>query len=337
MAGAVEIANFPEASAPSIKGPYDLSLVEGSITTPHDAERIHEVRRQSKFLVTIGACATAGGIQALRNFADVNDFVAVVYAIAAIHRHAGDIDADLGPRAGGFRAAAAVRSTRRSCIEVISAFLAGRKPAIAAHSVCIECKLRGTVCVMVPGHPLPRAGDACRLRRALSRPTTAAATAASARRRRRTRRRWRAQWQALGATRARPAAASSAPSMPTPSHSGRRATPMTTKTIQRRLSRARRRRGRARSADRGRQGAWRRSSRFSSRRGFFEAFLRGRGFTRGARHHRAHLRHLSGRLPDERRPRDGGCLRRRRSTASCARCAACSTAANGSKATRCIS
>src|SRR6266566_917509 len=80
VAGEIEIANFLEASRAVVNGPYDLSLVEGSITTPHDAERIHQIRRNSKMLVTIGACATAGGIQALRNFADVKDFVSQVYA-----------------------------------------------------------------------------------------------------------------------------------------------------------------------------------------------------------------------------------------------------------------
>src|SRR6266853_5020861 len=80
VAGEVEIANFLEASRAVVKGPYDLSLVEGSITTPHDAERIHQVRRASKFLVTIGACATAGGIQALRNFKDVREFTSLVSA-----------------------------------------------------------------------------------------------------------------------------------------------------------------------------------------------------------------------------------------------------------------
>ena len=59
VADRLEIANFPEASRALVKGPYDLSLVEGSITTPHDAERIHQVRRASRYLVTIGACATA--------------------------------------------------------------------------------------------------------------------------------------------------------------------------------------------------------------------------------------------------------------------------------------
>ena len=81
LAGAVEIARLPRGDAAAAsQGPYDLSLVEGSITTAHDAERIQEVRRMSKTLVTIGACATAGGVQALRNFADVDDFIAAVYA-----------------------------------------------------------------------------------------------------------------------------------------------------------------------------------------------------------------------------------------------------------------
>ena len=80
LAGAVEIAYFLEASRARVRGPYDLSLVEGSITTPHDAERIHKVRKVSSRLITIGACATAGGIQALRNFAGVGDYISAVYA-----------------------------------------------------------------------------------------------------------------------------------------------------------------------------------------------------------------------------------------------------------------
>src|SRR5512139_2810968 len=80
LVGHIEIANFLEASRAVAKGPYDITLVEGSITTPHDAERIHKIRRQSKLLISIGACATAGGIQALRNFGDVKQFTSYVYA-----------------------------------------------------------------------------------------------------------------------------------------------------------------------------------------------------------------------------------------------------------------
>ena len=152
LADAIEIANFPEASSAIGAGPYDLSLVEGSITTPHDAERIQSVRRQSKHLVTIGACATAGGIQALRNFADVREFVAAVYAspeyiktLATSTPISAHVPVDYELRGCPIN--------KMQLIEVISAFLAGRKPAIASHSVCVECKQRGTVCVMVQGTP----------------------------------------------------------------------------------------------------------------------------------------------------------------------------------------
>lgn len=148
LAEVVEIASFPEASSAMAKGPYDLSLVEGSVTTPHDATRIKNVRRQSRHLVTIGACATAGGVQALRNFADVDDFVAAVYATpryirtlatsTPISAHV-PVDYELH----------GCPIDKAQLIEVISAFLAGRKPAIPNQSVCIECKQRGTVCVMV--------------------------------------------------------------------------------------------------------------------------------------------------------------------------------------------
>ncbi|MCB2060052.1 MAG: hypothetical protein R3E09_02460 [Novosphingobium sp.] len=152
LAGAIEIANFPEASSAVADGPYDLSLVEGSITTPHDAERILEVRAQSKYLVTIGACATSGGIQALRNFADVKDFVAAVYASP---EYIDTLDTST-PISGHVAVDYELHGcpiNKAQLLEVISAFLAGRKPAVPAHSVCIECKQRGNVCVMVQGKP----------------------------------------------------------------------------------------------------------------------------------------------------------------------------------------
>jgi coenzyme F420-reducing hydrogenase gamma subunit len=148
VAGAVEIAYFPEATRAVLKGPYDLSLVEGSITTPHDAERIQEVRRVSKALITIGACATAGGIQALRNFKDVKEFTAAVYArpeyietLATSTPIADHVPVDFELRGCPIN--------KTQLLEVLTAFLHGRKPNTPGHSVCIECKRRGTVCVMV--------------------------------------------------------------------------------------------------------------------------------------------------------------------------------------------
>ena len=148
IVGEIEIANFPEASRAVSKGPYDVSLVEGSITTPHDLARIQRVRRQSKFLVTIGACATAGGIQALRNFKDVREFVSIVYATPA---YIDTLDTST-PIAEHVPVDFELRGcpiNKQQLLEVISAFLANRKPDIPNHSVCMECKLAGNVCVMV--------------------------------------------------------------------------------------------------------------------------------------------------------------------------------------------
>jgi sulfhydrogenase subunit delta len=149
LAGAVEIAHFAEAGLESVvEGPYDVSLVEGSVTTERDARRIAEIRAASKFLVCIGACATAGGIQALRNFRDVAEFTSVVYArpdyIATL--------ATSTPVADHVKVDFELRGCpidRRQLLELLTALLAGRKPQIPSHSVCYECKLRGTSCVMV--------------------------------------------------------------------------------------------------------------------------------------------------------------------------------------------
>ena len=148
LAGKVHIAHFLEASSATEPGPYDVSLVEGSITTPADVERIKRVREQSRVLMVIGACATAGGIQALRNFADVAEFRSVVYASP---QHI----ATLGTSTP-IAAHVPVDYELRGCpidqhqlLEVLAAFLAGRKPDLPDTSVCTECKRRGLTCVMV--------------------------------------------------------------------------------------------------------------------------------------------------------------------------------------------
>lgn len=144
----VEIAYFLEARTQEIAGPYDIGLVEGSVTTAHDAERIKQVREQCKFLVTIGACATAGGIQALRNWGDVDEFLGVVYArpdyIQTLKTST--------PISDHVRVDFELRGcpiNKNQLVELISALLWGRKPHVPRHSVCIDCKRQGVVCVAV--------------------------------------------------------------------------------------------------------------------------------------------------------------------------------------------
>ncbi|MGE3317382.1 MAG: oxidoreductase, partial [Planctomycetaceae bacterium] len=148
VAGAVEIAYFLEATSHIDPGPYDIALVEGSITTPHDAARIRQVRADSRMLITIGACATAGGIQALRNWGDIEEFTRAVYAspeyiqtLATSTPISDHVKVDFELRGCPIN--------RFQLIEVLAACLHGQTPRVPSHAVCLDCKRRGTVCVTV--------------------------------------------------------------------------------------------------------------------------------------------------------------------------------------------
>jgi coenzyme F420-reducing hydrogenase gamma subunit len=148
LAEAVEIANFLEARRQVLPGPYDIGLVEGSISTPHEEKHIRQIRRDCRMLVTIGACATSGGIQALRNWADVEEFTRYVYASPEYIK---TLETSTPIASHVF-----VDYELRGCpinadhvLELISALLVGRKPNISTHSVCVDCKRRGHPCVLV--------------------------------------------------------------------------------------------------------------------------------------------------------------------------------------------
>jgi coenzyme F420-reducing hydrogenase gamma subunit len=148
LAGLVDIAYFPEARSRMLEGPYDIALVEGSITTPEDARRIITVREQARYLITIGACATAGGIQALRNWADIEQYRRVVYpnpefistlsTSTPISEHV-KVDFEIW----------GCPVDRHELLSVVRSLLSRAKPMLPAHSVCMECKRRGNVCVVV--------------------------------------------------------------------------------------------------------------------------------------------------------------------------------------------
>jgi coenzyme F420-reducing hydrogenase gamma subunit len=144
----VRIAHFLEASRRVEPGPYDVSLVEGSITTAADAQRIKEIRAQSRVLVTIGACATAGGVQALRNFSDIEEFTSVVYAKPEYI----DTLATSTPASAHVTVDYQLQGCpidRGQLLDTLAALLAGRKPRLPAKTVCTECKNRGVTCIVV--------------------------------------------------------------------------------------------------------------------------------------------------------------------------------------------
>jgi len=136
LVGAIEIAYFLEATSAIQPGPYDIALVEGSVTTPHEVERLQKIRAESGIVVAIGTCATAGGIQSLRNF-----------GVAA------EVDLEIW----------GCPLNKYQLLEAIVALLQQRRPNLPTHSVCLDCKRQGTVCVMVANGtpcvgPVTRAG-----------------------------------------------------------------------------------------------------------------------------------------------------------------------------------
>ena len=321
LAGEVEIAYFLEASRATVEGPYDLSLVEGSITT-RARRRAHPrgARASRARLVTIGACATAAASRRCATSPTSTTSSPSSTRSPEYIVDARDLDADRRPRAGRLRAARlpdrqapAARGDRR---------VPARAPArrSRAHSVCMECKRpRQRVRDGRPRHAVPRPGDARRLRRALPAPTTAAATAASGRWRRRTPRSLERLAASASASTTRDlvrvyrtfnAAAGAVPRGERGAMSEETERPRPRRIA---VDRARARRGRGRDV-RCAIGDGEVDDvelRIYEPPRFFEAFLRGRALHRAARHHRAHLRHLPGRLPDERVRGDRGRLRRR--------------------------
>jgi coenzyme F420-reducing hydrogenase gamma subunit len=148
LAGAVRIAHFTEMSRAVTDGPYDVVLVEGSITTQADAARILEVRAAAGVLVTIGACATSGGIQGLRNFAATGEYARSVYAHPD-YLSTLDTSTPIADHVSVDHALYGCPIDRAQLLELITALLAGRRPVITSHSVCEECKARSTVCLLV--------------------------------------------------------------------------------------------------------------------------------------------------------------------------------------------
>lgn len=144
----VELRHFAEAGLLETEEKIDIAFVEGSISTPEEIERIKKIRENSTFLITIGACATTGGIQALRNAANYQAWMASIYATpetiaglstsTAIANHV-KVDLELW----------GCPVNTHQVMDVVRSLLFGAVPRVKRDAVCLECKRRGQVCVLV--------------------------------------------------------------------------------------------------------------------------------------------------------------------------------------------
>lgn len=144
----VNIVHFAEAGFVNPELPVDIALIEGSISTSHEVERIKKIRDNARYLITIGACATAGGIQALRNTAKHNEWMSSIYASpqwiatldtsTAISNHV-YVDWEIW----------GCPVNTQQVFAVIRSLLSGATPQMKRDAVCMECKRKGQVCVLV--------------------------------------------------------------------------------------------------------------------------------------------------------------------------------------------
>jgi coenzyme F420-reducing hydrogenase gamma subunit len=143
-----DIVDFPEATSARSAGPYDILFVEGSISDPDQVERIHDLRARTRMLVVIGACATAGGIQAMRNWGQVEDWASTVYPDPSLIRVLDRVT----PVSDHVKVDAELRGcpvSPEQLREFLAAVLVGRRPQLPDEAVCLECKRRGYPCVIV--------------------------------------------------------------------------------------------------------------------------------------------------------------------------------------------
>jgi coenzyme F420-reducing hydrogenase gamma subunit len=162
LPGLVDIVHFAEAGPIDEEQPVDVALVEGSISTTHDLERIQKIRANSGFLISIGACATAGGLQALRNMADAGAWSRAIYASP---EHLDSLDTATAI-AGHVKVDLEIWGCPVNSRQVVSALrdlLSGVSPRSEQRPVCMECKRRGVVCTLVTGEaacmgPVTRGG-----------------------------------------------------------------------------------------------------------------------------------------------------------------------------------
>lgn len=148
----VEIRHFIEGGINNPDCPVDVAFVEGSISTPHDLERIKSVREQSKLIVTLGACATSGGVQALRN-------IAALYGSAQTMKAGVYASPDFIATLDNSEPVASIIKvdyelwgcpvSAQQLSHFLSQLLLGAEPKVEKEKLCMECKRNQTVCVLV--------------------------------------------------------------------------------------------------------------------------------------------------------------------------------------------
>ncbi len=166
LLGVADVVEWREAISDQ-SDKYDIAIIEGSITRPEDEERIKKIREKAGVLIALGACATTGGINKLKNNFKLNDVKQYVYADNADMPHldtaatkAVDEVVKVDFKVHG------CPIDRSEFTYIVRSLLLGKTPEIPDYPVCVECKAKGNPCLWEDGQvclgPVVRAGCGAR-------------------------------------------------------------------------------------------------------------------------------------------------------------------------------
>ena len=147
--GAVEIVQFREAIDQK-SDEYDIAFIEGAFTRESDRARLEHIRKCAKIVVALGACATTGGLNVLKNYRGIEKSMKTVYGDAAKWYET----SPARPIDDVIKVDYKIHGCpipQDEFLEVVKSLLAGRKPQIPDYPVCVECKLRENVCLYHKG------------------------------------------------------------------------------------------------------------------------------------------------------------------------------------------
>ncbi len=146
----IEISHFPLLKDKNKRGPFDISIVEGSVVNKRDIKKIKQIRKKSKILIALGTCATHGGVQAVKNFMPQDKVVHAVYPpgfikdateVSGIGRHV-KVDYEIW----------GCPPVAEDIVKLLKKLMVGQKPKnINEEPVCVECRALGHECLLEKG------------------------------------------------------------------------------------------------------------------------------------------------------------------------------------------
>ena len=167
LLGGADVVEWREAMSEK-SDEYDIAIIEGSITRLEDEERLKLIRSRAKVLIALGACATIGGVNKLKNnFDDLEEVKKCVYGKAAgmPHLHTG-LTKSVGEVVDVDFCVHGCPIDRKEFTYIVRSLLMGKTPEIPDYPVCVECKAQGNPCLWESGQvclgPIIRAGCGAR-------------------------------------------------------------------------------------------------------------------------------------------------------------------------------